>query len=248
MTTAKNISVSKEDIFLVQKFESSRKYEIEKSRPYIGYKLLWILKLFIEGKSYPTGYLTQEKHRIHVYDIATFITNDYVLDELLQFDCEQFFRVVTKLYSKTVAYKFLEEQRDYLTNNPVKGVGLSASPTKVINQMFLAKCKGNEVRLQHYYKFLIAVQAQHEYQRPESDPFLFIDKDLLLEAIIKTLQKSSASKDIIDLDSTDLFSNLGNGSSMGSSGGIYSPLEEEQLLIKAIQNKKYKDEAVDKML
>lgn len=35
---------------------------------------------------------------------------------------------------------------------------------------------------------------------------------------------------------------------MGASGGIYSPLEEEQLLIKAIQNKKYKDEAVDKML
>lgn len=60
-----------------------RKYEIEKSRSYIGYKLFWILKLFIDGRSYPTGYLTNEKHRIHVYDIVNFITNDYVLDELL---------------------------------------------------------------------------------------------------------------------------------------------------------------------
>lgn len=88
MTEAKDIDISKEDIAMIKKFESMRKYEIEKSRSYIGYKLFWILKLFIDGRSYPTGYLTNEKHRIHVYDIVNFITNDYVLDELLQFDSE----------------------------------------------------------------------------------------------------------------------------------------------------------------
>ena len=83
MTDAKNIEIGKEDIAMIQKYESMRKYEIEKSRSYIGYKLFWIMKLFIDGRMYPNGFLTNEKHRIHVYDIMNFITNDYVLDELL---------------------------------------------------------------------------------------------------------------------------------------------------------------------
>ena len=83
MTDAKNIDVSKEDISLIQKVESSKKYEIEKSRSYIGYKLFWIIKIFIDGKMFPSGFLTPEKHRIHIYDIVNFITNDYVLDQLL---------------------------------------------------------------------------------------------------------------------------------------------------------------------
>jgi len=98
MREAKNIDYGKEDIAIISKVESSTKYEIEKSCTYIGYKLLWIIKLFIDGKMYPSGYLQAEKHRFHVYDIMTFITNDYILDYLLQFDCEQFFKVVAKLF------------------------------------------------------------------------------------------------------------------------------------------------------
>jgi len=30
--------------------EKKQKYEVEKSKSYVGYKLLWIIKLFLEGR------------------------------------------------------------------------------------------------------------------------------------------------------------------------------------------------------
>lgn len=78
--------------------DSVRKYEIEKSRAYIGYKLLWIIKMSLEGKTYPNGHLPAEKHRFHVYDILNFVTTDQFLEELLQFDSECLFRVIAKCF------------------------------------------------------------------------------------------------------------------------------------------------------
>ena len=50
--------VQKEDLFDLLT-NSSKKYEIEKSHCYIGYKLLWIIKMFLEGKKFPYGDLTE---------------------------------------------------------------------------------------------------------------------------------------------------------------------------------------------
>jgi hypothetical protein len=108
MTDAKNIEIQKEDIQSVLKVDSSRKYEIEKSRAYIGYKLMWIIKIFLDGKMYPTGYLSPEKHRIHIYDIVNFITLDFVLEDLLLFDSEVFFKIASKIFVGT-PYKLLED-------------------------------------------------------------------------------------------------------------------------------------------
>ena len=41
--------------------EPSLKYEFEKSYCYIGYKLLWIIKLFLEGRQIPYGSLSRER-------------------------------------------------------------------------------------------------------------------------------------------------------------------------------------------
>lgn len=38
---SQNTDTDKDDIYMVLKVDSVRKYEIEKSRLYIGYKLLW---------------------------------------------------------------------------------------------------------------------------------------------------------------------------------------------------------------
>jgi len=86
--------------------DSTKKYEIEKSKAYIGYKMLWIIKIFLEGKMFPYGSLSVEKWRIHVYDIAHFISNDEFLNDLLAFDSEQFFKVVARLFYGE-PYKFL---------------------------------------------------------------------------------------------------------------------------------------------
>ena len=41
MRKAQIIEITKDDILNVAKVDAQRKYEIEKSRAYIGYKLLW---------------------------------------------------------------------------------------------------------------------------------------------------------------------------------------------------------------
>lgn len=96
--------------------DSAKKYEIEKSRAYIGYKLIWIMKIFLDGKMYPSGFLSPEKHRIHVYDIVNFLTNDFVLDEMLLFDSETFFKMASKMFVAT-PYKLMMEQKDFLSKN-----------------------------------------------------------------------------------------------------------------------------------
>ena len=51
------------------------KVEIEHSQMYIGYKLMWVMKMFLEGKKFPQGTLSAFKWRIYVYDIVRFATN-----------------------------------------------------------------------------------------------------------------------------------------------------------------------------
>ncbi len=54
--------------------------------------------MFLDGKSFPMGALGPEKHRIHVYDIAHFVTTEEFLTELISFDCEEFLRIIAKLF------------------------------------------------------------------------------------------------------------------------------------------------------
>lgn len=51
--------ITRADIQLLQSADKNRKYEIEQSSYYIGYKLLWILGLFLRGKKFPSGELSQ---------------------------------------------------------------------------------------------------------------------------------------------------------------------------------------------
>mmetsp|Transcript_17232 Transcript_17232/g.12304 ORF Transcript_17232/g.12304 Transcript_17232/m.12304 type:complete len:152 (-) Transcript_17232:738-1193(-) len=95
---AKNSDYNKDDLYSLGVVDQTKKYEIEKSRVYIGYKLLWIMKMFLEGKMFPTGQLSPEKWRIHIQDIANFVTTEDFLRELILFDSDQFFRVAAKLF------------------------------------------------------------------------------------------------------------------------------------------------------
>ena len=61
---------------LLKTADKHRKYEIEQSSVYIGYKLLWILSLFLKGKKFPTGDLDEQQFLAHVLNIV-----DFVIDE-----------------------------------------------------------------------------------------------------------------------------------------------------------------------
>lgn len=77
---------------------NEEKYRIQKSYVYIGYKFLWIMQMFLEGKRFPYGELTEKQWRYHVYDILNFVSAEEYLTELLDFDPDMFFRVIAKLF------------------------------------------------------------------------------------------------------------------------------------------------------
>ena len=54
-TTGITRRVTRQDIHMLKSVDKNRKYEIEQSSFYIGYKLLWILSLFLKGKKFPQG-------------------------------------------------------------------------------------------------------------------------------------------------------------------------------------------------
>ena len=82
----------------MRNLDKESKYEIEKSHLYIGYKFLWIIKMFLEGKKFPSGELDEEQWRVHVYNIVDFLTLDSNLIDILEFDPEQFFKIIVKLF------------------------------------------------------------------------------------------------------------------------------------------------------
>ena len=63
--------------------------------------------MFIEGKSFPNGSLSLDKHRQHIYDIVNAISDPACLDELLAFDAQTFLSVYSRLFSSMQALKFL---------------------------------------------------------------------------------------------------------------------------------------------
>ena len=54
--------------------------------------------MFLEGKKFPYGNLSESQWQQHVYQIVTFITDDLYLDDVFMFDPEQFFKVIARLF------------------------------------------------------------------------------------------------------------------------------------------------------
>jgi len=84
----KKVAYSVQDILDLFNIDAKRKYEIEKSSCYIGYKLLWIIRQFLAGRQVPYGSLSDEKKVAYVKEIGSFIqsgSGDFVR-EFLEFD------------------------------------------------------------------------------------------------------------------------------------------------------------------
>ena len=46
------------DLYALRMLEASKKFQVEKSHIYVGYKLLLLMKLFLEGRAFPYGSLS----------------------------------------------------------------------------------------------------------------------------------------------------------------------------------------------
>ena len=105
------------------------KLDIEHSRTYIGYKLLWVTSLFIEGKKFPSGTLSSFKWRCYIYDIVRFLTNEKFISYFLTFDPASFFAVVAKLFLEPVPFEYIKSQTSFIEMYKDTVVGLESCPT-----------------------------------------------------------------------------------------------------------------------
>lgn len=98
------------------------KLEIEHSTTYIGYKVLWVIKLFLEGKKFPQGSLSQQSWRFYTMDIVRFCTNERFMQEFLKFDADAFFQVLKKVFNDQEPHEYIKSQFIYIEqtkkNNP----------------------------------------------------------------------------------------------------------------------------------
>ena len=72
-------------------YDSQDKYLIEKSQIYLGYKIFWIIKLFLNGKKFPQGEIKDTKWNCYIHDLIEFLSNVDILKVLLDIDPETFF-------------------------------------------------------------------------------------------------------------------------------------------------------------
>ena len=98
--------------------------DIEHSRTYIGYKLLWVTSLFIEGTKFPTGTLSSFKWRCYIYDIVRFLTNEQFMSFFLDFDPHSFLNIVKKLFMEREPYEYIRTQDTFIEMYRDSVVGL----------------------------------------------------------------------------------------------------------------------------
>jgi hypothetical protein len=82
-------------------YDSIDKLQIERSQTYLGYKILWILNLFINGKKFPSGKIRENMWRAYIHDILEFLSNPDYLKTLLSIDAETVFQMISVIFYPT---------------------------------------------------------------------------------------------------------------------------------------------------
>ena len=90
MELSEDPSISKED--------QSR---LERSQVYLGYKLFWVIRLYLNGRKFPQGLIKEKKWRAYVHDIMQFLSNPEILGELASLDAEILFQVISVLFLRS---------------------------------------------------------------------------------------------------------------------------------------------------
>lgn len=96
---------------------------------------MWIIRLFLEGKKFPTGTLTIFKWRMYVFDIVRFITTKQFLKWFLEFDARRFFKLIQPLFLEEFPFENILFQKSFIEmyKHEVPGLEESASHTEILS-------------------------------------------------------------------------------------------------------------------
>ena len=73
---------------------------LESSSVYLGLKLLWLARMYLLGKKFPIGLLTNNEWHIAVHDIVNFLTQDEVIIQLTDIDAAAYFQILSIVFNK----------------------------------------------------------------------------------------------------------------------------------------------------
>jgi len=54
-------------------YDSKEKEKVEKSQIYLGYKILWVIRMFLNGLKFPHGTIKTSRWRTYIHDIIELV-------------------------------------------------------------------------------------------------------------------------------------------------------------------------------
>ena len=71
--------------------DSTERLKSEKSKLYVGYKILWAVRMLLNGRMFPTGNIEDKRWYMTIHQIMECITQKGMMLDLLTIDCEAYF-------------------------------------------------------------------------------------------------------------------------------------------------------------
>jgi len=107
---------------MILKDEES-KFNIEASYEYIGVKLMYIIKLFINGDKFPSGKLQKGQQQLFLAQSVEFIMREDESLELLKLNSRTFFKVVAALFINDYVASQIIKMNKRLSDKGVPSIG-----------------------------------------------------------------------------------------------------------------------------
>ncbi len=193
-------------------YDSFDKLQIERSQTYLGYKILWTLNLFIDGRKFPAGSIREKMWNAYLHDIIEFLANQEYLKILLSIDAESVFQIISILFYPSEdnygPYELLQMGRledgagDEYKGRIPKDDTAHWRFMKVLDSYCIRPETPENVKLQYYYFVAKVITRSPAFKDYDHMCFFFVLKELLqqhkkyLEFVRKLYDQSRRAKKI----------------------------------------------------
>ena len=93
MSNHSTVLIDRECLADLKNYEADMQYRevYEKSAIYIGYKLLWVIRLTLLGKRFPKGHYEMKQWQELVHEVLDIITQEDFMRTLVEIDASAYF-------------------------------------------------------------------------------------------------------------------------------------------------------------
>lgn len=161
----------------------SKRELIEHSSSYLGYKLLWAIRLFLLGKKFPKGTFEMNVWNAITHDVCELITQEDFIATLVAIDAEAYFQTISIVFNNpSKQYSFLKEGR--INTSDPSGMVMSnrdsinhSTVLERLHEYSMQLEDKNQVRLE--YLFFVASIAKDVELHQDKDFFYTVTLELL---------------------------------------------------------------------